>query len=243
MPNQGKVPAYCHHRASGQAVVRIDGRDHYLGRYGSGDCHERYERLIATWRTSRQAASRERSQPRVASHGLASDPTVNEALLAYRQFAEHYYVKDGSPTKEFVEMGLALRPVRKLLGHQPLRTFGPAALKLVRQYMIDDQHLSRNVVNHRVNRIKRFIKWAVSEEIAPPHAYEALRTVSGLLYGRTSARETEPVKPVPWAWVEPVLAHASKQVAAMIQLQWFSPLEHKPCATRATAPTGSSYQT
>lgn len=40
-------------------------------------------------------------------------------------------------------------------------------------------------------RIKRFIKWAVSEELAPPSAYEATRTVSGLRYGRTTARETE----------------------------------------------------
>lgn len=29
-----KVPAYCLHKVSGQAVVRIDGRGHYLGRYG-----------------------------------------------------------------------------------------------------------------------------------------------------------------------------------------------------------------
>jgi hypothetical protein len=68
-------------------------------------------------------------------------------------------------------------------------------------------------------RIKRFIKWAVSEELAPPSAYEATRTVSGLRYGRTTARETEPSKPVPDAWVDAVLPHLSPQVAAVVRLQ------------------------
>ena len=28
-----RTPSYCLHRASGQAVVRIDGKDHYLEKY------------------------------------------------------------------------------------------------------------------------------------------------------------------------------------------------------------------
>ena len=43
----GKVPSYCHHKASGRAVVRIDGRDHYLGPFGCDDSHAEYQRLIA----------------------------------------------------------------------------------------------------------------------------------------------------------------------------------------------------
>ncbi|WP_417847301.1 hypothetical protein [Thalassoglobus sp.] len=35
MPRKPKVPSYCLHKASGQAVVRINGRDHYLGLYGT----------------------------------------------------------------------------------------------------------------------------------------------------------------------------------------------------------------
>ncbi len=54
-----------------------------------------------------------------AAHQSAVDPTTNEVLLAYLKFAEAYYRKDGRPTKEFVEMKLALRPLRKLFGRQP----------------------------------------------------------------------------------------------------------------------------
>ena len=35
-----KVPSYCRHKASGRAVVRLGGRDVYLGEYGSPESHE-----------------------------------------------------------------------------------------------------------------------------------------------------------------------------------------------------------
>lgn len=49
---QTRIPSYCHHKASGQAVVRIDGKDHYLGAFGSADSHEKYARLLAEWRSN-----------------------------------------------------------------------------------------------------------------------------------------------------------------------------------------------
>jgi hypothetical protein len=50
----GKVPSYGHHKASGCAVVRLDGKDHYLGACGTPESHEEYERLIAEWRVRRE---------------------------------------------------------------------------------------------------------------------------------------------------------------------------------------------
>lgn len=82
----------------------------------------------------------------------------------------------------------AARPLLKLYGSTLVREFGPLALKAVRQHMIEVEDLCRQVTNSRVNRIKRIIKWAVSEELAPPGAYEALRAVSGLRYGRSVAQ-------------------------------------------------------
>jgi integrase len=48
---------------------------------------------------------------------------------------------------------------------------------------------------------------------------ESLRTVAGLERGRTTARETEPVKPIDAGCVNAVLPNVSPPVAAMIQLQ------------------------
>jgi hypothetical protein len=44
-----KISSYALHESSGQARVRIDGKDHYLGQYNSPESHESYARLIADW--------------------------------------------------------------------------------------------------------------------------------------------------------------------------------------------------
>ncbi len=108
---RNRPPQYCYHKVTGQAVVRLDGRDHYLGLFGTPESHERYERFVAEWRRSHSVrqSTANRGVPAVASH--SADPTVNEVLLAYMQFAAAYYVKNGRTTHELVEMKLALRPL------------------------------------------------------------------------------------------------------------------------------------
>jgi hypothetical protein len=48
MPKKRK-PKYALHKPSGQARVRIEGTDHYLGAYGTPVSRERYDDLIAEW--------------------------------------------------------------------------------------------------------------------------------------------------------------------------------------------------
>ena len=50
MPKTHRPPAYRLHKARNSAVVTIDGKNHYLGRYDSPESHELYARLIAEWR-------------------------------------------------------------------------------------------------------------------------------------------------------------------------------------------------
>jgi integrase len=108
-----------------------------------------------------------------------------------------------------------------LYGHTPAKDFGPLSLKTVRERMID-AGLSRGVVNQRVGRVRRMFRWCVENELVPPSVLEGLRAVRGLEKGRSRARETAPVKPVPPAWVEAVLPFLRPQVAAMVQLQLHS---------------------
>jgi hypothetical protein len=42
-------PKYRKHRASGQAVVTLDRKDHYLGPHGTKASHGEYDRLIGEW--------------------------------------------------------------------------------------------------------------------------------------------------------------------------------------------------
>ncbi|MGE0537448.1 MAG: tyrosine-type recombinase/integrase [Pirellulales bacterium] len=216
MPRRANsVPSYRLHKASGQARVLVDGRHLYLGIYGSEVSRQRYARLIA-----KQTAASETTPS--SPQSLVATPdhelTVAALVLRYWEFAKTYYIKDGEPTKELVSMREALRPVRRLFGDTLAEQFGPKALKLVREQMIN-QGLSRKVINQRVNRIKRAFKWAVAEELVPPSVLHGLQAVTGLRFGRTSARETQPIRPAVEASVEAVLTFVAPQVAAMIQLQ------------------------
>ena len=60
------TPKYRHHRASGQAVVTIAGKDHYLGPWKSKASKVEYDRLIGEWlaagRPSPPSASHIRSR-------------------------------------------------------------------------------------------------------------------------------------------------------------------------------------
>ena len=91
MPRKPKVPSYCLHKASGRAVVRINGRDHYLGPYGTDESHAEYARLIADWQVCRQ-----NSMSLAESASAISNPslTISEVLIKYRDFAKSYYSKE-----------------------------------------------------------------------------------------------------------------------------------------------------
>src|SRR5208337_4478035 len=135
--------------------------------------------------------------------------------------ADVYYVKNGKPTVEPGNMRLAIRPLRKLYGDTLAREFGPVALKAVRAAMVEGD-ICRSEINRRIGRIVRIFKWAVSEELVPPSVHQALQTVPGLRRGRADVRESEPVKPVPDAFVDAVRPHVLPQIWAMVELMRIS---------------------
>ena len=209
-----RTPSYRHHKPSGQAVVTLDGRDIYLGRYGTPQSRAEFDRLLAEW------LSNGRRLPAPASAN-GTDLSVNELSLAYLAFADGYYTKRGKPTSEPGSIRQTIKPLRQLYGHTLAREFGPLQLKAVRQAMID-AGLCRNEVNKRTGRIVRLFKWAVGEGIVPPSLHHGLIAVSGLRRGRADVRESEPVKPVPDAFVDAIRPHVPPQLWAMVELMRLS---------------------
>ena len=49
MSRERKSPAYLLHQATGQARVRINGKDIYLGPFGSPESKERYREVLQEW--------------------------------------------------------------------------------------------------------------------------------------------------------------------------------------------------
>jgi integrase len=210
-----RVPSYRLHKPSGKAVVTLGGRDHYLGRHGTPESREAYDRLIGEWLTQC------RHRPRGGST-RQTGLTVGEMILAvWEQAKQHYRGPDGAPTGELDNLRDALRPLRRLYGATPAADFGPLALRAVREEMIRSG-LCRQTVNARTNRIRRAFRWAASLELIPASVPQALATVPGLQRGRCAAPEGEGVRPVRWEDVEATMPQLPRPVAAMVLLMRYS---------------------
>lgn len=59
----------------------------------------------------------------------------------------------------------------------------------------------------------------MSQQLVPPAVHQALEAIEGLRRGKSEAKESSPVKPVPLANVDAIQSSVSRQVWAMIQLQ------------------------
>src|SRR5215470_5316389 len=124
MSAQVRQPAYQRHKASGQAKVRIKGRDHYLGPWGTPESHERYRDLIAELLARNCDTSR---------YTL----TIDDLALLYLEHAKQHYVKNGRHTSEVRCTRNALKFLISEAGKRRAREFGPKLLKATRQRMID----------------------------------------------------------------------------------------------------------
>lgn len=203
------TPKYRKHRATGQAVVTVAGKDHYLGPWRSRASLIEYDRIVGEW----LAAGRPMHQSTPATI------TVVELIAAYRRFTKRHYVKDGRATSEQDAIAAALRPLKALYGHTSAIEFGPLGLKTVRDRMVTEHGWSRGVVNASVGRIRRMFKWGASEQLIDESVWRSLATVDGLRKGKTAARETAPILPVDDAIVDATLLYLPPVVADMVRLQ------------------------
>lgn len=210
------APKYRLHKRSGKAVVTLNGRDHYLGLYGSEESQARYDLLIQKWLEGGR-------QP--ISPGLNPadrEITVVEVCAAYWEHCQDYYVKNGKPTEEQAGIKAAMNRLREEFGKLPASKLGPLKIKALQQRFVRDG-VSRYYVNKSINRLKRMFRWAVSEELLPPSISQAIDTVTALKKGRTMAYELKPVPPVADAVVEKTIPLVASPITRdMIRIQRFS---------------------
>jgi integrase len=205
-----RIGSYRLHKPSGQAVVTIRGRTHYLGRYGSVDSRREYDRLVA------EHVARDRD-----GHAGGRDPgdlTVAELCLRYVEFAKGYYVKHGKFTSEIDAIRKVVKDLRGLYGHTLAQEFGPLALKALRERWVLEG-LVRNGVNRLTRHTKSVFRWAVENELIRPSVWQALAAVKGLAKGRTPAPESTPVRPVAEDILRRTLEASHPMIRAIIRVQ------------------------
>ena len=207
-----KTPKLRHHKASGQGLVVLNGRAIYLGRYDLPETRQQYHRLVAEWEATG------RRPPGPAQNEL----TVMELCAAFWRHAEEYYRRpDGRSSSSLDGYRMAMGHARRLYGRTRAVDFGPVALKTVRTAMVADDW-SRRTCNKATNLLRRIFRWGVAEQMIPPTVATALAAVEPLHRGRTTARETARVRPVPEDDIDAVEEHVSRQVWGLIRLQRYT---------------------
>ena len=208
MPPRKPFPKLCYHKGTRRFFIDYQGSWRYWPTGTSKAIAQAdYDSMRESYEASGTFAMPQKDR--------RAGRTVDTLIDAYLKHCDVYYA-NSKATVGNIER--ALTPLHERFGRRPIEAFGPRLLREVRDDMVQKK-LSRKVINTRVQSIVRMFKWAVAEELATPAIFEALRTVEGLRAGRTNAHEGPGRKPVPWEHVEPVLAHVSREVAAMLVIQ------------------------
>jgi integrase len=195
-------------KSGDRAFVELAGSRVYLGAYDSPESREAYARTLAEW----EAAGRELT-------AAANEITVNELIARFWTYAEAYYRRaDGSPTDEQNNFRQALRPLASIYGSIKVCEFRAKGLKIVREEMVRKGWCRTNI-NKMVGRLKRLFRWGVENDIVPAEVYQSVCAVGGLRWGRSEARESDPVKPVADSVVAATLECLTPTLQAMVKAQ------------------------
>jgi len=214
MTAKNKFPAISLHKASGLARIRLNGRDIYLGPYGSPESFEKYAELLREHELNAD-------NPAVPPHErplFIQDATVSEVILRFLKHSESYFTdENGSPNKDAKHFRAALRILRLRFGKLQISRLTGRNLKEIQADMVA-KGWSRQYCNREFQNIRRFLKWAVSEDLCPVEVLEKSRAVEGLRRGKTSAPDRPPVQPVSDEVVDATLTHLSPVVRDLVQV-------------------------
>ncbi len=223
--NFPRYPRKAH--ASGNARIRIQNRDYYLGAFGSPESHTEYRRLMAEFASGKHVQT-----PR-EKH--AARTTINSMIGLWLDDAGRKNVA----ARELVQIKLASAPLIRLFGSTHVDDFTAAQLELLRDAMISGSWLndeeravrkkmskpigwSRSYTTHQVARVKRLFRWAESHGHAQRGTWEHLRSL-GPIPRNARVRTARKRQPADFeTQVKPCLPFMPPQVAAMVQVQYYA---------------------
>lgn len=231
---KGSVPSLVHHKPSGRARVRINGRDYWLGKWGSPEAQIAYDRLITEFVARRRITDASPAdsaatpgaygtpaptEPAIETNSEAPEAlTVIELVNLYLDHCRTYYKSpDGKLTSTYgnaLQAARALRPFDDTLA----ANFGPKRLGMIR-----DSEAARGRprvgCNAILKHVRRVFQWAESEELVPRGTHNSLKTAEPLKKGRTIAPELPPVTPVDDAVIDATIPFLPEIIADMVRLQ------------------------
>ena len=191
------------------AVVYLNGKIHYLGRYGSEESKVAYARFVAESRVNPTIFL-----PKAESAETAI--TVCDLVAAFLTHAEPTLAQQNYDHYRIVVRDFLLA----LYGDGiPVDSFKPSSLKIIRSEMIQSQRFCRKMINDYVARIVRIFSWGVEEEYVDPNTALALKAVKSLPPGYAGTFDNEERGYVPDDVIRRTLPFASPTVRAMVLIQ------------------------
>lgn len=121
-------PKHCHHKASGQSFVRLNGQMVYTGRWGTQESKDNYDRIIDEW----IAAGRQWAIAPTPQGDDSDELTIVRLCAAFMDYATSFYRR----SSEAENYKLAIKPLRRLYGKTPAGKFGPMRFRAVRDEMV-----------------------------------------------------------------------------------------------------------
>ena len=131
------------------AVVYINGRKIFLGKWGSVEADTEYRRILAEWVSNPVF-------PGTKSNGLAK---IDELALAFLKWAKEYH-----EYRTYHCFKTAIETMLELYGGISIRDFGCRKLTTLQSLFISKGYV-RTQVNRFVCCIKRVFSWGVKEEL------------------------------------------------------------------------------
>jgi len=199
MAKSRRIPAYVHHKPTGQARVRINGKDHYLGKYGSPGSHEKYDELVAEL---------------VVNSHPSSCRTLNAVLAAWWAECKRRYSNGKGKLGGAGNWRPIIRLLREKCGEGRAEDLGPKTLRNILEAAAGEHDWSLSYTKMQLARVRRIYKWAVAEELVKVSAWQKLDTIE-LRHGR----QTSSSPPVADELIEQTLPHLKPTLTDMIRLQ------------------------
>lgn len=209
--------------ASNQARVRINGKDVYLGLFGSPESKKKYAELAA------QFAAQPDGKPISVPKGHVV--TVDEVVIRWHAQA---VIDRGADCKEIESVMSACNPMRRLFGTHAAADFDDQHLETVRAAMISGSWLNdeerairakkkaeigwcREHTNHQVGRIRTVWRWAERKRLVPRGSWGNLCTLPPIERFHKVRRATIR-QAVDDAVVEETLKHVTPIIGAMLRV-------------------------
>jgi integrase len=195
-----------HHKASGRAYVTVDGRQVYLGAWGSDEARRAYRDVVAQWEAANSPAS-----PRPSTI-----VTVAELVLAHYEQAKGRYSAD-----ELRAYRVALSPfLRRHMDRDVETILGRDLAEQRDAWRLAG--LRRQTINKMLGRLKRVFVWGAQNEYVSETTAGRVRMVAGLRDGE--APDYEQVHPVPLRAFAATLRQLDRthpMLAAVARVQYY----------------------